>query len=328
LERILIVRNDRLGDLVLALPLVRALRKALPQAYLGFLASPYAAPLVEKDKDIDRVILADQPDSLEKIRREKFDTVLVLWANWKNAWLSFRAGIRTRIGPSARPFSFLFQKRLALRRSDGTRSEASYNLEYLNALGLPQPPLEGARLAFSREDEREAEAFLKRKKLGNRRPIILHPGHGGSAYNWSPAQYAAFGRLAQRAFKAKLLVTGGDAERELTQEVAEAIGGSGVGRLDQALPLRSFAALLGRARLFVSGSTGPMHLAAAAGAPTLSVFPPLRSMSPLRWGPLGNRHAVLTPPGLGFDCPPEAARESMKRISPEMALAHAKVLLD
>jgi ADP-heptose:LPS heptosyltransferase len=96
--------------------------------------------------------------------------------------------------------------------------------------------------------------------------------------------------------------------------------------------LPAFAALLSRARIFVSGSTGPMLVAAAVGAPTLSFFPPVLPMSPLRWAARGSQRAVLSPPGLGASCPRCRGRacrffDCMDRITVDSAVAAAEVLL-
>ena len=98
----------------------------------------------------------------------------------------------------------------------------------------------------------------------------------------------------------------------------------GAGRLGP-LGLRSFAAALGLGALFVSGSTGPMHLAAALGTPTLSLFPSQRAMSPLRWGPRGNRHGALSPAGLGWRSP--RGMSTVDHISVDEAVNAAAFLL-
>ena len=298
-DSILIVRNDKLGDLVLAIPLIRAVKAAFPETKLGLLVSDYAAPLLEKDPDVDLLFTTGQKDLSQKLRTEKFDTALVLWGTRKNAWTVFKAGVKRRYGINGRWFSFLFNRRLSLRRSQGTRSEAEYNLDYLRAMAAPV--LEKApRLTLEKKDEAHAASWLKKNLPAGKGPVVMmHPGSGGSAQNWDSQRYAALGNELVRRYKARLVLTGGPAEQALLEETSAQLH-SQAAVLKQSLPLRAFAALLARADLFVSASTGPMHLAAAGGASTLSLFPPVRAMSPLRWGPRGNRHAVLTPPGLGF----------------------------
>ncbi len=307
--RVLVVRNDKIGDLVLALPLVAALKRA--GHAVGVLASPYAAPLLEKDPRVDRLLRTG--DSLKG-----FDAALVLWGNWRNAAACWLAGIPRRYGISARPFSFLFSARLALRRSGAERHESDYNLDFGRALGL-EARIEAPSLKLGRQDQAAASAALKR--LGLKKPVILHPGSRGSAQNWEPGRYSELGRALARRFKAPLLVTAGPGEEGMAAQAARACGA----RVAGALPLRAFAALCGMARLFVSASTGPMHLAAAGGAPTLSLFPPLRAMSPRRWGPRGNRHAVLLPEGLGTRIS-DKGENFVERISVKQALDAAEVL--
>jgi ADP-heptose:LPS heptosyltransferase len=330
--RILIIRNDRLGDLVLALPVARAIRRDAPKAYIGLLASAYAAPLVEKDPDFDAVYSVAQGDFRERIKAAGFDAALVLFANWRNAWLALRCGIPKRVGPSFRPFSLLFTHRVGARRSEGLRSEADYNQDFLAPLAVPSTE-SAPSLKLGREDIAQARAWLKKKKLlGRGKPLVmLHPGSGGSAWNWSPQRYGQLGRELAKKNKARILVTGSSQERALVELVRSGAGHRAL-TMDREFPIRVFAGLLSHADLFVSGSTGPMHLAAALGAPTLSFFPPLRSMSPLRWGPLGNVHSVLTPPGLGISDrinfgPDSVLRACMDRITVEDALRAAETIL-
>ncbi len=331
--RVLLFRNDRLGDLVLALPTLDALRRAFPQARLGMLVSAYGAPLVEKDPRLDEVVVDSRPDTLARLRAGGWEWALLLWATWSNAWLARRAGIPNRVGPSARPFSALLTHRLPIRRSRGEKSEAEYNLDHLAPLGLEEPRGEAA-LFLPPEDRREAARWMRAKGLkpaAGRPLVVLHPGTGGSSLRWGAGHFARLGALLRRRHGATLLVSGGEGEKALLREVAGGIHPRPA-VLEGELPLRAFAALISRARLFVSAATGPMHIAAACGVPTLGIYPPIVPMSPLRWRPFGNRHAVLSPPGLGVTCPSCRGRacpfyDCMDRVTPEGALDAAAFLM-
>ena len=311
--RVLVVRNDKIGDLVLALPAIAALKKA--GHFVGLLASPYAAPLLEKDSRVDLLLTP------EAVKAGNFDAALLLWGNWKNAWLALKAGIPLRIGASGRPYALSYSRRLSLRRSEGLRSEADYNLDFVRALGI-EAELSAPRLQLAPEDQKAAQAWLDGAGLKN--PVMLHPGSRGSAQNWAPERYGELGAELRACYGVELLVTAGPGEAEAALAIAAKLGCKA---MTEAMPLRVFAALVAKASLFVSASTGPMHLAAAGGAPTLSLFPPIRAMSPLRWGPLGNRHSVLTPAGLGLAMPALDGMNYVERISVAEAVGAAQFFL-
>jgi ADP-heptose:LPS heptosyltransferase len=322
-RRILVLRNDRIGDLVLALPLVRALKDA--GAFVGVLASPYTADLLKSDPGVDAP-LSDGPGALESVRAGGFDTALVLWAQWSNAWLVRRAGIRERVGPSLRPFSWLFTRRLPLRRGRGWAHESDLNFEFGRALGLAGPAPE-PRLHLAPEALRTARDWLKQKGPAGRGPLVLlHPGSGGSAQPWPAERFAALGLELKKRHQARLVVTGGPGDASAVEACAAGLGRGAVRCVG--LDLAPFAALLGEAALFAAGSTGPLHLAAAQGTPVLGLYPPLRAMSPLRWGPRGSRRAVLSPAGLGFRIPPAPGVNYLERISVDEAVAACGFLLE
>jgi ADP-heptose:LPS heptosyltransferase len=321
-RRILLMRNDRIGDLVLALPLLQALKDA--GAFVGVLASPYAAPLLEADERVDALV-PDGVDAVEALRGHGFDTALVLWGSWANAIKAWRAGIPRRLGASARPFSWLFNRRLPLRRGQGWEHEGALNFAFGRALGLDReaPP---PRLRLGRAPLAQADAWLKRHAPAGSGPLVgLHPGSRGSAQPWPARRFGELGAVLAADHGARILVTGGPGDEA---EVAECRGPlPQAACLDGALSLPAFAALLGRLQLFVAGSTGPLHLAAAQGTPVLGLYPPLRAMSPLRWGPRGSRRAVLSPAGLGFRAPVREGVNYVERISVDEAAAACGFLL-
>lgn len=320
-RRILVVRDDRIGDLVLALPLIEALKSA--GAFVGVWASVYAAPLLAGDARVD-VLLTDER-GVPDLRKPRFDMALCLFARWDSAWALWRAGIPQRYGPSARPFSALFTRRLSLRRGQGWTHESDLNLAYAKALGLEGPFAEPG-LQVPSEARREARAWLRKHGPAGPGPLLLlHPGSKGSAQDWPIDRYAALGSALRQRYGARLLITGGPGDEPGVEACRRAIPGAKACCAQLALP--AFAALLGEAALFVAGSTGPLHLAAAQGVPVLGFYPARRAMSPLRWGPRGSCRAVLSPAGLGFRIRPKPGRNEVARISVDEALAATAFLL-
>ncbi len=322
-RRVLVMRHDRLGDLVLALPLVEALWRQ--GARVGLLVSASAEPLLKGDRRLERLII-DGPDALERIREARFDDALVLWANARNALLALRAGVPRRWGPSWRPYSALFNRRLPLRRGRGWTRESEWNLEYGRALGCPAAESPPPRVHPGPEAESEAAAWLRARGPKGPGPLVLlHPGSGGSAQPWPAERFGALGLELARRHKARLVVTAGPADADAARTCLAAAGERATPCAGLSLP--GFAALLARADLFAAGSTGPLHLAAAQGTPVLGLYPPLRAMSALRWGPLGSRRAVLSPAGLGFRMPARPGVNYLERVSVGEAAAACGFLL-
>jgi ADP-heptose:LPS heptosyltransferase len=316
--RVLVVRNDKLGDLVLALPLVQRLKDAGHK--VAVLASPYAAPLLKEDPRLSAVV-EDGPDLARRLKALRFDAALVLWATPRNAWAVLRAGIPLRVGTRARYYSPLFNRLLDLRRSQGQLHESEYNGLFAEALDLKAGPLPPPRLQLGAAAEREARAWLKKYSPKGKGPLVaLHPGSGGSAQNWAPERYAALGMALSRRYHARVLISGGPGD-EAAMDGCQRVLGRGAVPLRPALSLPAFAALLSHLDLFCAASTGPLHLAAAQGVPVLGLYPPLRAMSPVRWAPRGSQRAILSPAGLGTRVPPQKGVNFTERISVDEAMA-------
>ena len=144
------------------------------------------------------------------------------------------------------------------------------------------------------EVEARVRTLLQSKGL-HRHFVVLHPGSGGSAKDWSPEN---FGKLAECVGETdpdlKVVVTGSRGEEALCERVVRASGGRAISLAGE-LALKDLAALIGSARAFVSNSTGPLHVAAAIGTPVVGLFPPHRAMSKERWGPYTSSRKVLVP---------------------------------
>lgn len=309
LNRILIVRTDSIGDLLLTTPLIHEINSAIKDAHIGVLAGTYALPVLENNPDVKEAFGLErdrEQEITEQIKASRYDAAVCVFPKFEIAYMLFRAGIKLRIGTANRWYSPLFfNSRVDMHRKYSVKHEADYNLELGRQL-IGEKTAEKVYYFPAEEEMIRARSFAREKGL-EKGFVAIHPGSRGSAWNLSPAKYAALaGKVA--ATGKQVLVTGSWAELQVINEVVQKSGESRrVIALDKSLSLRDFAAVLGQAGTVISGSTGPMHLAAALGVKTLSFFPPdsETAMKALRWHPLGNKSVIVKPEGT-FKNPQEA----------------------
>ena len=341
-ERILIVRTDRLGDVVLTLPMISTLRKSFPKSYISMLLRHYTGEIVEGNPYLDKILWYDDGHApipfgamAAAIRREHFDVVVVVHPTPRLAWMMFISGIPQRIGTGYRYYSFLFNHRVFEHRRDARRHELEYNLQLLGGLGCQPPAVIGIQ-DFGLRIPAESAVLVERRLdlLGiddGTKIVLVHPGSGGSAREW-PIEY--FGDLACRLSDepgVRIIVTGGRGEEARADAIVKATNGKAVSVVGQ-LGLKELAALCARASLFISNSTGPLHVAAAVGAPVIGIYPQLTPMSPMRWGPYTDRKRVYVP-DKPVDCrecqnEPKLGCPCMASISVDEVLKGAHELLE
>jgi ADP-heptose:LPS heptosyltransferase len=292
---VLFVRTDGVGDLILTLPAATALKQQRPDVRLSYLVSRYAAPVLEHHPDVDEILFNPGAENLGARRRllgQGFDAVVFFkpYRDW--FWSAYRAGIRRRIGTGYRWYSFLLSDRVYEHRSRFDKHESEYNLNLLKPLGVTTMHLKPPRLYVTPFEIKRAEEML----AGLTHPrVIVHPGNI-YARNWTSDHYFDLTReLRTHGFR--VILTGSEQEwKNFNRPECEAyFANSGVLNLMGRLNLRQFIAVISQCDLVVSGSTGPMHAAAALDVFTVSLFDPRRGSSPVRWGPLGDRGVLFKP---------------------------------
>jgi heptosyltransferase III len=285
-NRVLIVRTDRMGDVLLTTPVGRRLKEVAPETKISWLVRPYTAPLLEHNPEIDEILI-DRGESSsiwgERLKAKHFDAAIIALPRFRAAWMVWRAGIPLRIGPASKWYSLFFNRRIWQHRSEGAKNEADYNLDLLKALDLPTHRTPTSYVLL--DDEKSwARTTLESYRISFQRPVVcLHPGSGGSSERWPLAHFMELGdRLQEQGVD--VIVTGGPGEDyqnvmiDHMRRIPTFIAAGSVS-------LRKLAALIACSDLFVSNSTGPLHLAVAVGTPTVSVYSPLPTCHPQRWGP-------------------------------------------
>ncbi len=342
-DRILIVRLSAVGDCVHALPAVRALRAARPEAHISWAIDDRAAPLLEGLSDVDefmvmpRRALRGKPRLVRwrrlaayrrSLREGGFDAAVDFQGLAKSALVAFFSRARLRIGPSrsggAREFSWLFYN-ASPEVPESARHVADKSRALLAPLGVPlETPLSHPRLPEHPGAAARVRAALQEMGLAGKPFAVLNPGAGWPTKLWPVEHFIKLAGTLREEMGLDVLVTWfGPAEREL----AERIAAPGEARRAPETDLQELAELLRGAALYVGSDTGPTHIAAAAGAPTVALF---GAADAERNCPLGERVETLD---AGLDCSPcwrrsDCARgvECMRAIGPEVVMAAARRL--
>ncbi|GIV55595.1 MAG: ADP-heptose--LPS heptosyltransferase II [Candidatus Kapaibacterium sp.] len=285
-----VVRTDHLGDMVLTLPVVNALRQEFPSATIALIAHSRTAPLVEWAPGVDRCYFVDQLPFERVLRHERFDALFFPRARAEEAWQAWCARVPLRVGTRYRWWSPLYSVRIPDHRHTAEYHEAEYNVRMLEYITGKRYRVELLRPRIPESVRSEVSAILA--GAGVEEPfLVLHPGGRGSAPRWEKFPVLAQ-MLAQQHPGVRIVVTGTFSETGLCAAISEAVP-SAV-NLSGKLQLSQLIALLDRAAVVVANSTGVLHIAAALGRAVVGLFPSEPpAQSPARWRPLGERAAVL-----------------------------------
>jgi heptosyltransferase-2 len=283
---VLIVRPDGIGDVLLSLPVATQLKRLVQGVTVGFLTSPTVAPLLERHPDVDYVRTIRFTDPFNELRlafSRGVEAAIFLKPFRRLMWAAWVVGVPIRIATGYRWYSLLANRHIYEHRSEFSKHESEYNIEMLKGLGLNPQPISPPVLTLT-EIERAAGAS-RWSGLPNPR-VVIHPG-GVSARRWSFEQYRGLAvTLGERGYG--VVLTGSDQERiEFGGQARTTVPPLGIRDLMGKLSLRELMALIANAHVVVCGATGPAHMAAALGIPTVTLFDPRRNNLPVRWKPLG-----------------------------------------
>ena len=303
---ILVVRNDKLGDFITALPTCKVLKEYDPSNKITVFVAPLNEELAKSCDFIDEVIV-DRGESVgelaRKLRSYRFDVSVTLFSNTRVALAQFMAGIPKRIAPATKIAQIFYNSRVKQRRSQVKMAEFEYNLQLAKAL------FEDISLEYPKP--------LCPFNVPKEDIIVFHPGFGGSSdANFSLDEYVEMVDVVLQKGKYRVVLTFGPDEEELCQIMQEKLAGRDVEFKVSKDGLVAFAKFLAGVRLFVSTSTGTYHLASLVGTPTLTFFADTLFASSKRWKSIGDeklqKHYML---------PEEQAkrREILEEVKRELA---------
>ncbi len=304
-KNILIIRTDRIGDVVLTTPSIKAVRKAYPDARLCVLLAPLTYDLLNGIGFVDRLFVDDRRGEhagnlgffklVRKIRRERFDLVINYHTKKRTNLMAFLAGVPYRLGYRNNKWGFLLNHPVEDYRHEGLKHEAAYCLDLLNEIGISDAELT-PEIALLDESVAWVDDFLGLNQIdAGDKLIVIHPSASDPAKQWPAENFVELiNTLGTRNAELKFAVIGTAANRSLAASIVK---GTRPKVLDTTglLSLSQMVALLKRADLLISNDSGPVHVAAALQTPVISIFTRNQpGINPTRWQPLGERSAYVS----------------------------------
>ncbi|MCD6117760.1 glycosyltransferase family 9 protein [bacterium] len=307
--KILVIRTDKIGDVVLSLPVISELRRVCPDSQLTMLVNPAVRDIVESSVDIDS-ILYDTGDEnsingfrnfVHMLKKESFDAAILLHPSLMLSAAIYMAHIPVRAGTGYRLYSFLFNRGVFEHRKKSGRHEAELNLSLARAI-CPAVDVNRIRFLLEVDDDslRSVRTKLNAEGVDGKKPfIIVHPGSKGSALTWPEHKFHDFVAIFADNFPIQILVTGLSEEEAVVKNVSA--GSDFAFNLAGVFDLKELMGLIKMSKLLIANSTGPLHIAAALGTPVIGLYPPVVPMSVKRWGPYTDVKKIFVP-DTGREC--------------------------
>ena len=314
IRRIVVIKLDHLGDVILSIPALANLRERFPGAHIAIVVNPSSEPIARAIPYVDEVIcydarffnrsgggkrlnLASGIRFAREMRRRGFDLIVDLRGSFALLVFALTSSSRYRIDRG----TYLVHRRTG-RILPISEHEAEINLDMLARAGVPRRSIEMS-LKLEDADLNSADSLLS---IGDLRTpvVVIHPGAPASLKRWSAERYAQLAGELLRECNAGIVLVGRKEERQITSSIASAINHR-VTDISGRTTLGQLCAILQKADLFIGNDSGPMHIAAACGTKVIGLFGPT---SPQRFGPYGDNCVALR---IESDCPP-CMREECK----------------
>ncbi len=305
-KNILLIRTDRIGDVILTTPAITLLHQRFPETKIYFLTREYTAPLLKYHRFLHDTIIYDPERNHRglkghlKLARQlqslNIDAAFLFFPQPALALTLWLARIPLRVGSGYRWYSIFLNHRIFEHRKHGKKHELEYNLSLLKDFvhTLPAPTEINFHFELDADLQKKRTEALKKIAV-NGDYIIIHPGSGGSAPILPSYMYSRIVEYLVKTTDNDIILAGTASEKDLLYSICDGqhekvhiIAGS--------WDLETYMAVISGCRLFISNSTGPTHIARAWNRPLLAFYCPALPYSPKRWGPYAWNHSVLVPP--------------------------------
>jgi len=301
IKKILLIKFSGFGNLVLALPSIRAIRKKYPDAEIVFLTHNTNKTIVEKDPSINKIITFDIENMsntfigifklISKLKKENFDLIFDFEQFSRfSAIISFlsNAGLRVGFNTKGQGREMLYNIKVLYNNNQHT----SKTFADLASIMGAKVDFSDSRIFIIKKDKEKVNQFFKKHRIKRNDILIgIHPGCGinNPQRKWPKEKFAKLADFLIEDYKARIFFTGSNSEKKLIGEIQSMMKNNSLDTSGM-LNLRELSEIISRCRIFFSNDTGPLHLASAMKIPVAAFFGP---NTPLLYGPLGKNNLIF-----------------------------------
>ena len=298
---------------MLIYPALALLKQSVKQIHITVLVPQYTADMAKICPWIDDIIIdpgskasfSEQYKLLKELHKQQFDAIITLYSTARIGFLTFLARIKYRLAPATKIAQIFYNHRLKQRRSRSLKPEFEYNIDvakkFLSDFNIkPNIHIKPPFLKFQTEEINtlRKKFYTKHKIPEKPKLIFVHPGTGGSANNLTLDQYANLIQQLKSGENYYFVITAGPDEIKYAESLSRKLANIPHIIFRSTEGLINFSKHIQLCSLFISGSTGPLHIAGALNIPTAAFYQRLRSATPLRWQTLNSKanRLAITPP--------------------------------
>ena len=286
MKKILVVRNDRLGDLMLILPALRIIKTSIPGITIDCLANKNYQELKNLTPYIDNIITDDELNI--KIFEEKYECSISFFSTFSVAYRLCKGGIKKRYAPSTKLAQIFYNKKIKQRRSESIKSEYEYNNDlaffFLNDNGYATERSSNPLISI----ENNKSIHSKGKKI-----IFIHPYTGGSSKTLSENDFFKLCHSLQEFCDCKFILHCDHNDYEKCRNIERKSNSLDMETIKPTNNLKKMFSNIMQCDLFIAGSTGPLHVAAAMNKKTVGFYPFKKSSTALRWETMNSDNQKL-----------------------------------
>ena len=328
LKNILIIKPSSLGDIILALPALSALRRNFPDAKISWLVRPEFEPLIKNHPHLTNTILFDRKllgkwwcnwnsfscliSLIAQLRSSRFDAVFDFQGLFRTALFGWISGCKKRFGmAAAREFGHIFYTHKIAQNKDCINL-VDYYLKIVKAAGCKNIDVEFV-LPQNQQDVDSANKLLTENGISNNNYAVLVPGSAHADKCWPVERFAVIAEKISSQFNMPIIATGTKSERAVVEKIKSVCGVSII-NLAGLTGIGELTAILKKTKIVISNDTGPGHIAAALNVPLVLIF---GRSNPARVAPYGRANCVaaIEPNGRGFKPDSTKAKHDIKFVT-------------
>lgn len=276
--------------------MIDALKQAYPNSKIDMLVNKRVYELVEGYSGLNKLhSIDDVTASAVKVlcKNEGYDLAIAVYPRFSIALGLYLGGVKHRLGTGYRWYSFFFNIKHYQHRKEAVKHELEYNIDMLNALEI-NPKYQQPQLEVKDNAADMVNAKLKALGVDANSFITIHIPSLGSAKVWSDTNFSNLLNLLSD-LPIDIVLTGTLSDKEQIDNVLAAVQNKSKIHVITDLNLKQLAALLKLSKIFVSNSTGPIHIAAAVGTFCIGLYSPVKVETAVRWGPYTSKKKVYKP---------------------------------